>query len=177
MYTFSYNYIVDEIGLYSLILFTYIIIISIDLLFICVFRFCNVCAEKTDSDPATTVCELCSNTGGAYYPTDKSGKWVHALCSYWIPELYMSKIKGVSVTMLTNLDKKRFKLKCSLCTLKGACIQCCYGRCATAAHPYCVFHRPQGFTKRVVKNEDGEMLWEVRHSVFVIIYTIYIIYL
>ena len=34
MYTFSYNYIVDEIGLYSLILFTYIIIISIDLLFI-----------------------------------------------------------------------------------------------------------------------------------------------
>ena len=139
------------------------------------FRFFNVCAEKTDSDPATTVCELCSNTGGAYYPTDKSGKWVHALCSYWIPELYMSKIKGVSVTMLTNLDKKRFKLKCSLCTLKGACIQCCYGRCATAAHPYCVFHRPQGFTKRVVKNEDGEMLWEVRHSV-TIRYIVYIMF-
>ena len=52
-------------------------------------------------------------------------------------------------------------MKCNLCNQKGACIQCCYGRCATAAHPWCVLNNPQGFTRRVIKNEDGELLWEI----------------
>lgn len=30
-----------------------------------------------------------------------------------------------------------------------------------AAHPYCVLHRPQGFTKRVIKNEEGNLVWEI----------------
>jgi len=62
---------------------------------------------------------------------------------------------------LTYLDKKRYKLKCALCTSKGACIQCCAGRCTTAAHPWCVVKNPKGFTRRIIKNDEGAMVWEV----------------
>lgn len=30
-----------------------------------------------------------------------------------------------------------------------------------AAHPYCVLTKPQGFTRRTIKDEHGELLWEV----------------
>ena len=105
---------------------------------------------------------MCSNTGGAYKPTDKAGKWVHSLCSIWIPEVFtIANRNGSHLLTLNSLDKKRYRLKCNLCNQKGACIQCCYGRCATAAHPWCVLNNPQGFTRRVIKNEDGELLWEI----------------
>lgn len=92
---------------------------------------------------------------------DKTGQWVHSVCYLWIPEIFTVEINKQSLISLTNLDKKRYKLKCSLCSTKGACIQCHYGRCATAAHPWCVFHRPQGFTKRVIKDENGELVYEI----------------
>lgn len=106
-------------------------------------------------------CVLCSNHGGAYKPTEKSGQWVHSLCAFWIPEIFTTRIRGVPTFTLTSLDKKRFKLNCNLCKSKGACIQCSYGRCAVAAHPYCVLTQPQGFTRRTIKDDRGELLWEV----------------
>jgi hypothetical protein len=92
---------------------------------------------------------------------DKHGLWVHSLCYLWIPEIFTVEIKKNNIVSLSTLDKKRFKLKCALCSTKGACIQCHYGRCATAAHPWCVFHRPQGFTRRIVKDENGQLVWEI----------------
>ena len=124
-------------------------------------RFCDYCA--TGEDITKSVCEVCSNSGGALKPVDKAGKWIHSLCANWIPEIFVKDINDEKlIVSLDKLDKKRFRLKCALCNTKGACIQCNYGRCQTPAHPWCVIKYPEkGFTKRVIKNEDGEPQWEI----------------
>ena len=120
---------------------------------------CDVC--QAGDDNATPLCELCSNVGGALKKSDQ-GKWVHTLCCNWIPEVYVRDLgQGEFKVTLNQLDKKRYRLKCQLCTSKGACIQCAYGRCASAAHPWCVHHCNKGWTKRVVKLPDGEPIWEM----------------
>lgn len=125
-------------------------------------RFCYPCAAGLDT--ATLPCEVCPFTGGAYKPTFKTGKWAHSLCCQWIPETFVTldpKMPGVPCINLAHLDKKRMKLHCHLCRInKGACVQCCYGRCVTAAHPWCVLKTPQGCTRRVVLDPDGNNQWE-----------------
>ena len=93
---------------------------------------CDVCAAP-NGDPAKTTCELCSHVGGAYKVTDK-GKWIHALCATWVPEVFVADVpQHPQPYTLQNLDKKRYKLKCALCnTTKGAAVQCSYGKCVTA---------------------------------------------
>ena len=122
-------------------------------------RYCDVCA--TGEDVSTTVCEVCCNTGGAYKALDKPGKWIHSLCASWIPEIYSVDVKNEIFLTTKGLDRKRFKLKCVLCSGKGACIQCSYGKCCIPAHPWCVLHTPKGFTRRVIKDEDDEMVWDI----------------
>ena len=100
--------------------------------------------------------------------TEKPGRWVHVLCSFWIPEIFevvtpahkAADLPPMHLNM-AYLDKKRYKLKCGLCSTKGACIQCCAGRCAIAAHPWCVVKNPKGFTRRIIKNDEGNMVWEI----------------
>lgn len=103
-------------------------------------------------------------------PISKTNKWVHPLCSTWIPELFQvpSTVVGKPPSInLVNLDKKRYNLKCVLCSKKGACIQCCAKRCTVPVHPWCVLQKnttipPHGFTKRIVTAPDtGEVLWEI----------------
>jgi len=54
------------------------------------------------------------------------------------------------------------RLKCSHCQSSGgASVQCSYGRCTVAVHPWCCLHDPKGFTKRIVKTPDGDNLWEI----------------
>ena len=123
-------------------------------------RFCYPCAAGLD--PATTICEVCPFTGGAYTPVYKTGKWAHSLCCQWIPEIYVVLDKNAQNLNLVNLDKKRFKLRCGLCSNhKGACVQCSYGRCTTSVHPWCALKTPQGCTRRIVSNTDGEVMWEI----------------
>lgn len=122
-------------------------------------RFCNVCRKGLD--PKNVTCQLCLHTGGAYKPTDTTGEWVHALCASWIPEVFCLDYIKVEPFVLKHMDKKRFKLKCTLCSLKGACIQCCYGRCAVSAHPSCILNPSHGFTHRIIKDENDELCWEV----------------
>ena len=110
--------------------------------------------------------------------TDRAGRFAHSLCAVWIPEIFdvnpaldnnkdssKSKNKGdepqSAYLSLVNLDKKRFKLKCNLCSSKGACIQCSYRRCTSAAHPWCVQKQPKGFTHRIIKGEDEALVWEI----------------
>lgn len=39
---------------------------------------------------------------------------------------------------MKNISKERYTLQCSLCNRhKGACIQCCYGKCTVSFHPLC----------------------------------------
>lgn len=86
---------------------------------------------------------------------------MHAVCASWIPEVYAEDYVKVEPFNVDKLDRKRFKLKCALCSTKGACIQCCYGRCAVAAHPMCALNPCHGFTRRIVKDENDDMLWEI----------------
>jgi hypothetical protein len=68
---------------------------------------------------------------------------------------------GTPCINISHLDKKRLKLHCTLCRInKGACVQCCYGRCVTAAHPWCTLKNPQGCTKRVIVDPEGNTQWE-----------------
>lgn len=109
------------------------------------------------------ICELCSNKGGAYKQTDK-GKWIHSICSNWIPEVFLKVTPGgLPMPTLSHLDKKRYRLPCLMCKTKGAAVQCTYGRCIVAFHPWCVLHHghTKGITKRVVKDQDGEAIWEI----------------
>lgn len=128
------------------------------------FRFCDVC--EADQNPKTMTCDLCTNKGGAYKMTDKA-TWVHNICSNWIPEVYQvaSPVNiSKSVLTLSSVDKKRFRLSCDMCKAKskGACVQCTFGRCISACHPWCMIHDPRGWTKRVAKEpESGEMVWEM----------------
>lgn len=109
-------------------------------------------------------CELCSYKGGAYKETDSEGKWIHMICSNWIPDVFLKEVEGTTrrYPTLASLDKKRFRLKCGWCKLPGACVQCTFGRCIAACHPWCMIHDTRGWTKRVVKvDEDTEPITEM----------------
>lgn len=122
--------------------------------------FCYPCADGLD--PKTLACELCPYTGGAYKYTDKAGKWAHPICANWIPEVY--EVHDPNKPVYINLkfvDPKRFKLKCSICSKKGACVQCAFGRCSVAAHSWCALRNTTaGYTKRIVKDGDSSQ-WEI----------------
>jgi hypothetical protein len=109
----------------------------------------------------TQLCMLCAFPGGALKKS-ATDSWVHTLCANWIPEVFVKDVGyGVHKVSLSHLDKKRYRLMCQMCSTKGACIQCSYGRCASAAHPWCVHHQNKAWTRRVVKTEDGEHIWEM----------------
>ena len=121
--------------------------------------YCDVC--EINQNPEVTICELCTNFGGAYKRTDDN-KWVHSLCALWIPDIYSVGSISSDETRYTlrDVDKQRYKLRC-YCGKKGAAAQCSFGKCATAAHPWCVIHNPKGFTNRIVKTDEGEVLCEI----------------
>lgn len=108
-----------------------------------------------------TKCELCKFTGGAYKQTDK-GQWVHQLCANWQPEVFVVEKGGHAYVSISGLERARLRLKCALCNSSGgASVQCSYGRCVVAVHPWCCLHDPRGFSKRIVKTPDGDNLWEI----------------
>lgn len=92
---------------------------------------------------------------------DTEDKWAHPLCAAWIVEAYEVNRDGYPYLKLDSIIPQRYKLKCALCTKKGACAQCSFGRCTAAAHPWCVLHNPRGFKRRIVKGNEGEVLWEI----------------
>lgn len=120
------------------------------------YRYCDACAKGLDT--LSVKCELCPFKGGAYKPTvDK--KWVHCICANWMPEVF----KPDNAYHISNINPARFKLRCVLCNGKGAKIQCSYGKCNTAAHPWCALNSNSGFTHRVIKSSYAEnhMDWEI----------------
>lgn len=106
------------------------------------FWYCDPCKAKID--PSTLNCVFCSNVGGAYKRVENSDKWIHSLCFLCTPELYCVNNADSYTVSIDYLDAKRSKIRCSLCKAPGSCIQCSYGRCAVAAHPWCLLHTPQG---------------------------------
>lgn len=122
-------------------------------------RLCNVCALY--QSPTDVTCEICLKPGGALKPTTVAGQWVHVQCASWIPEVLCVNYKTVEPFDLSRLDRKRYKLKCALCSSKGACIQCCYGRCTSAVHARCALATGSGHTHRIIADENGFALWEM----------------
>lgn len=93
--------------------------------------------------------------------TTVKGKWVHVICGNWMPDAFSPAARFYDVSMV---NRERFRLKCTLCKSKGgAAIQCSFGRCTTAAHPWCAVQKSLGFTTRVVPNpyDNGNSVWEI----------------
>ena len=82
----------------------------------------------------------------------------------WIPEVYCTENKNPNEFIVSNIESKRFRLKCAVCGSKnGACIQCAYGRCTVSAHPSCAISKTSGFSHRIIKSVqvNGLCEWEI----------------
>ena len=114
--------------------------------------FCSACSAGVD--PSKLECLLCGFEGGAFRRATDGGKfigWVHALCAFWIPEVSISEDTGdISLTTLySKAGRPRRSLTCSICNAdKQACIQCSYGKCRAAFHPWCLLHRGKAIGAR-----------------------------
>eukprot|EP00826_Nyctotherus_ovalis_P044485 TRINITY_DN4803_c0_g1_i5.p1 TRINITY_DN4803_c0_g1~~TRINITY_DN4803_c0_g1_i5.p1 ORF type:complete len:450 (+),score=140.32 TRINITY_DN4803_c0_g1_i5:108-1457(+) len=130
---------------------------------------CDGCAAFGARGRKLLRCALCPVRGGAIKPTTTSVRdpffssknlyhcgagenqsakeepkpsvlWVHLSCAHWMPELELwSKNFTKHIAGLSLIDKKRFKLTCSLCKQKaaGCCIQCNEGKCPVSFHVEC----------------------------------------
>ncbi|KIK56322.1 hypothetical protein GYMLUDRAFT_47090 [Collybiopsis luxurians FD-317 M1] len=97
-----------------------------------------LCRKCTVSPENPVSCILCPNEGGAFKQTI-NGEWVHLLCAMWVPETrvanetFMEPVVGIE-----DISKQRWKLKCSICDIRGgACIQCAKTSCFLAFHTTC----------------------------------------
>jgi hypothetical protein len=86
--------------------------------------------------------------------------WVHLSCAFWLPELdFEEEWQRKPVIGFERLDKKRFRLVCSICQLRGVgcCIQCNKGKCQTSFHVECA--RLAGLYLEVVECDDSEPVY------------------
>ncbi|XP_020247221.1 histone-lysine N-methyltransferase TRX1-like [Asparagus officinalis] len=119
-----------------------------------VLWFCNLCRPGAPKSPPR--CCLCPVTGGALKPTT-DGRWAHLACAIWIPETCLVDVKRMEpIDGLARINKDRWKLLCSICTVGyGACIQCSHCTCRVAYHPLCA--RAEGLCVEL-EGEDGTHL-------------------
>ncbi|KAM0876993.1 hypothetical protein ACQ4PT_035781 [Festuca glaucescens] len=101
-----------------------------------VLWLCNLC--RPGAPRLSPRCCLCPVTGGAMKPTT-DGHWAHLACAIWIPETCLKDVKRMEpIDGLSKINKDRWKLLCSICTVAyGVCIQCSHPTCRVAYHPLC----------------------------------------
>ena len=66
--------------------------------------------------------------------------WAHMSCVHWIPEItFGNKETKYPIENLDKIDKKRFKMICSICMQKGkgCCVQCGKRQCQICFHVEC----------------------------------------
>ncbi|KAI8331725.1 JmjC domain, hydroxylase-domain-containing protein [Chlamydoabsidia padenii] len=86
-----------------------------------------------------TSCVLCTSR----YPADietNEGRMAHRLCAESIPETWLDQLDNGKwiVKGVKKIPNARWKLVCLYCHgKKGACIQCCYGKCYRSFHASC----------------------------------------
>ncbi|CAO3644473.1 unnamed protein product [Cunninghamella blakesleeana] len=108
-------------------------------------------------------CVLCSSKE----PTDintSDGKRAHRLCAEAIPETYIEQLEnGESIVCgIKNIPMARKKLTCLYChERKGACIQCCFGKCCRSFHATCA------------QNADATMIRKIDQEHSTLIYDAY----
>eukprot|EP00742_Colponemidia_sp_Colp-10_P008067 GILJ01008705.1.p1 GENE.GILJ01008705.1~~GILJ01008705.1.p1 ORF type:complete len:404 (-),score=75.78 GILJ01008705.1:593-1639(-) len=82
------------------------------------------------------VCVICSHVGGALRQSPDK-RWVHVACTYWTPEAHFKDLKHLSKPILSDIPKERWRLSCSACKKKGACVQCLHPHCYEPFHAMC----------------------------------------
>ncbi|KZV91336.1 hypothetical protein EXIGLDRAFT_648326 [Exidia glandulosa HHB12029] len=96
-----------------------------------------LCRKCTVSPESPVSCVLCPNEGGAFKQT-ATGQWVHLLCAIWIPEVNVANMTFMEpIENVNRIPKNRMKLTCSICRLRGPCIQCDNKSCFAAFHVTC----------------------------------------
>ncbi|CAO3594056.1 unnamed protein product [Absidia cylindrospora] len=123
-------------------------------------RVINALPSQSVED--TTSCILCTSQ----YPADiglDDGRMVHRLCAESIPETYLEQLDDGKwlVRGINNIPSARWKLSCLYChTPKGACIQCCYGRCYRSFHTSCA-KEADATMERTFDQEQGTLVYDV----------------
>lgn len=83
------------------------------------------------------------------------GKWVHALCVLFTPELQIDDVSKRAIN-LDCLSAQRKTLSCSICRRSGgACVQCAVDDCFEAFHPFCCFDARLQMVIRCVDKESN----------------------
>ncbi|KAF0684466.1 Aste57867_23562 [Aphanomyces stellatus] len=123
--------------------------------------YCDRCAAKGPTPPATMQCALCPNPQGAMKQT-VDGKWVHLVCALWCPTTCLVKVPRMLFQLTADDTKVRyhsFDILTATCTLAdvpnlpaatqpgglcricriatGCTIQC--RACPAAYHPLCAW--------------------------------------
>jgi len=148
---------------------------------------CDACTVFGKTKRKLLRCALCSVKGGAMKPTTTSINdslftssktsqqyndepkpttlWAHLSCAHWIPELELwTKNFNKSITSLSLIDRKRFKLTCSICKQRGigCCIQCNKGKCSVSFHVECA--RLNGvYLEFEANNEEASLAFCDKH--------------
>lgn len=97
--------------------------------------FCDPCKANVRHPD----CELCPNKGGIFKETD-CGKWVHLVCSLYVPGVAFGEVDQLSSVTLFEMQYSKWGAKtCSLCeddhfARTGVCIGCDAGMCKTYFH-------------------------------------------
>lgn len=74
------------------------------------------CCELRDSSQRPPQCCLCPVVGGALKPTVMDGRWCHAACMQWIPEVTTSDFARMEpIEGIENIQKERWELTCCVC--------------------------------------------------------------
>ncbi|SAM03995.1 hypothetical protein [Absidia glauca] len=109
-----------------------------------------------------TSCILCTSQ----HPSDietYEGRMAHRLCAESIPETYLDQLQDGKwiVQGVKNIPNARWKLDCLYCHgKKGACIQCCYGKCYRSFHASCA--KEAGATmNRSLDQEHSTLIYDV----------------
>lgn len=66
--------------------------------------------------------------------------WIHMSCAHWIPEIkFGNPITKTPIDNFSEIDKRRFKMVCSICMQKGkgCCTQCARKQCTASFHVEC----------------------------------------
>lgn len=98
---------------------------------------CDGCLERLSTRNISSVsCYLCGNKDGLL-KRSVCGKLCHTICVIFCYELT---VQSGSADNLHCINRDRDDLLCLVCENKGgACVQCSFGNCLAAFHPYCAY--------------------------------------
>jgi hypothetical protein len=128
--------------------------------------FCENCEPEHQKIFPRPRCALCFRSDGFMNRTHDH-QYTHPVCASWMQELLLDS-NGRALS-LARLDPERKKLACVLCKKTGgACLQCAYGMCWEAVHPYCAFAARRQMTLRADETGIQYALFCNEHAPFVL---------